>query len=300
MNESEIHIVTVTDISENHIVAEEVLSTIEVPFASHIDSASGIVVLQFHLDTANAAESLAAELREIPEEWRSLGIRFDSVTTSTLAREDWAETWKKHFGIQHPASNIVIKPSWLDYSPSTKEIVVELDPGMCFGTGRHPTTVYCIEALARFAEERKKSLANASFLDAGCGSGILSIAAWKLGFKYILGFDHDPDAIKNSRENLRRNEVPENAVTLVVSDAESFAPKGEQYDFVAANMLANALKKSIENLTKAVKPSGVIAIAGTLADEYPGIKSKVEALGFREIDRKEDGEWSSGTLAKEG
>ena len=297
-NESEIHIVTVTDVSENHIVAEEVLSTIEIPMASLIDSTSGNVVRQFHLDTADAAKNLVAKLREIPAEWRSLGIRFDNVTASTLAREDWAETWKKHFGIQHPTDNIVIKPSWLDYSPAPEEVVVELDPGMCFGTGRHPTTTYCLGALADFAEKRKNKLVNAKFLDAGCGSGILSIAACKLGFGHILAFDHDPDAIHNSRENLERNGIPKDAVTLVVSDAESFDPKGEQYDFVAANMLANALKKSIDNLADTVKPNGVIAIAGTLTNEYPEIKSRVAALGFREIDRKEDGEWTSGALIK--
>ena len=300
MNKPPIHLVRVEDHSRAYSVTEELLSTLGIPFATLSDTNSGAVVRQFHFDTVKEAEKLAAQLRKIPPEWRSLGVSFETITVSALAYEDWAETWKKHFGIQHPARNIVIKPSWLDYSPSSGEVVIELDPGMCFGTGRHPTTVYCLEALARFAEEGKKSLTNASFLDAGCGSGILSIAAWKLGFKYILGFDHDPDAINNSRANLDRNGVPEEAVTLVVSDAESFAPGGKQYDFVAANMLANALKKSIENLAKMVKPNGVIAIAGTLTGEYPEIKSQVAALGFREIGKKQDGEWTSGALLKEG
>ncbi len=298
MDEPEIHVVSATDISENPLASEELLATLGAPFASIMDPDSSVVKRQFHLDSADTAKDMADRLREIPPEWSALGVRFDDVAVFTLRREDWAETWKKHFGIQHPASNIAIKPSWLDYSPRPGEIVIELDPGMCFGTGKHPTTTYCLKALAEFARKRKSDLAKSAFLDAGCGSGILSIAAWKLGFGSILAFDHDSDAIANTRSNLERNGVPSNAVKLLVASAEDFHANGELFDLVAANMLANALERSVGNLAESVKPDGVIAIAGTLEKEHRRIKSLFLQLGFEDIHSKSDGEWVSGTLKK--
>ena len=286
------------DASDDRALTEELLSAAEYSFSVLDDSETGERSISFYFDTEEEAAKTAEILASPPDEWRALGVSFEYVRVERLRREDWAESWKKHFGIQHPAPGIVIKPSWLEHSPSDDETVIELDPGMCFGTGRHPTTVFCLEALVETAAWLKNSKAPKSALEAGCGSGILSIAAWKLGFEPVAAFDKDDEAVVNARDNIQRNGIPDGAILLETADSASFHAGGRQYGVVNANMLAPGLVSGKNALAAAVAEDGYIVLAGTMEKEYDGVAAMFLELGFDEVKTKLDAEWKSGILRK--
>ena len=135
---------------------------------------------------------------------QAFGLRpIGDLRTRVVDEDDWAEAWKQHFHVQHLGRRLVIKPSWLRYRRAGDEVVIDLDPGMAFGTGLHPTTRLCLQAL----EDRADRGPLGRVLDVGCGSGILSIAAVKLGATRALGVDIDPIAIEATEANARHNRV---------------------------------------------------------------------------------------------
>jgi ribosomal protein L11 methyltransferase len=298
-DQGDIVCVDALDVSTNHAVAEEVVNATGIPFSVLTDSETKTVTLRLYPPTPDGVSEAARMLEDPPMEWRGLGVRFENVEIKTIQREDWTESWKKHFPVQHPAPGIAIKPSWLEYAPDEEEIVVELDPGMCFGTGRHPTTTFCIEALAETAgilDGREN--APKSSLEAGCGSGILSLVAWKLGFSPVAAFDKDQEAIDNARENLLRNGISTDDVQLETADSANFTASGRQYGVVAANMLSPGLVSGKNKLANAVARNGFLIIAGTTSKEYHAIEKLFLDLGFQTIRTKTEAEWTSGILEK--
>ena len=127
------------------------------------------------------------------------------VVFSELDEEDWAESWKAFFWPEKVTENIVIKPTWREYHPKSKELVLEIDPGMAFGTGTHPSTALCIGLLEKYVRPKNR------FLDIGTGSGILMVAAARLGAGKGLGIDSDEVAVEIAEKNLRLNQIPETA-----------------------------------------------------------------------------------------
>ena len=241
----------------------------------------------FTEDEAAAHEILKQLERALPD-WQELLASTPRLAVDSVRKQDWSECWKEHFHAFRASRRIVVKPSWEDFTPeSADDILLELDPGMSFGTGYHGTTRACLEFMDELADE----LGPVSFLEAGCGSGILSLAAVKLGFTPVVAFDHDPQAVMCARENLALAGASHVAVST--ADVAAFAPE-QPFAVVAANILAHILDRYAESIASFVAPAGHLLLAGILTEQYAGIKARYEALGFREQRTRTINEWTSG------
>jgi ribosomal protein L11 methyltransferase len=210
-----------------------------------------------------------------------------SIEVKSIPNENWKESWKVYFHVERVSPRIVIKPTWEPYTPLPEDCVIEIDPGMSFGTGQHATTKGCLQFLDSLASP------GMSFLDLGCGSGILSIAAAKLGYTPITALDIDPDSVRIAKENLSDNHV-DPCVEVMVADVSTWeAP--QQYAVVVANILAPVLLANAERIATAVVPqTGILILAGILTEQYASICERYEALGFKEIKQITEAEWTSG------
>lgn len=241
-------------------------------------------------DSETEARQALEVLRQALPEWTWMfdGRTFE-MDYEEIRKENWAETWKQYFHAFRASDRLVIKPSWEDFEASPDDILIELDPGMCFGTGYHGTTKACLQ----FMDELNAKLGPMSFIDAGCGSGILSMAARKLGYAPVLAFDNDPQCIDVSKENLALAKV--DGVDLQVADVFDFQPKPAKV--VAANILAVILMQVADSIIKYVDISdgeGYLILSGILNEQYPELLAKFTGLGLEEIDRRTINEWTSG------
>ena len=212
-------------------------------------------------------------------------------TVAALPIEDWAESWKRFFHVQHVSERVVIRPSWEPYTAKPGECVIDLDPGMSFGTGHHETTRACLIFLDQLAAE----CAARSVLDAGCGSGILALAARKLGFGRVAAFDNDPDAVEIARAN-----AAVNGVTDIAWQVCDLAACAQTADVVVANILAPVLIQDAGEVAAAVVrgPEGTLVVSGILDSQYAGVRAAYEAQGFVEARNLLLGEWRSGLFRR--
>jgi ribosomal protein L11 methyltransferase len=177
--------------------------------------------------------------------------------TRELAEEDWAEAWKKYYTILHIGKHLVIKPSWLEYTAQPADIVVELDPGMAFGTGLHPTTRLCMIALENHLRDTPR------VLDIGTGSGILSITAAKLGAREILALDTDSIAVETAARNVAYNHVDDFVrIDRGSIDAEKHC---NQFDLICINILAEVICDLAPAVASALHSDGIVIASGILA-----------------------------------
>jgi len=201
-----------------------------------------------------------------------------------IVEVDWSETWKKHMPVLQIGERIVIRPSWLEYTPRPSDIVIQLDPGMAFGTGLHPTTQLCLRALER------EPISGGNVLDLGTGTGILSIAAAKLGARSVLAVDNDPIAVQVARENVAENQV---ADLVTLRQGELAAAPGE-YDVVLVNILARVILDMVDNgLVKHIRPGGFLIAAGLLEEQEREVRVAFEEEGFVQQDRQQIKDWVS-------
>ena len=219
--------------------------------------------------------------------------QFDCCLTR-LRNQDWAEAWKRHFKPLNIGSRLLIKPTWSRIRAQPGQVVVELDPGMSFGTGHHPTTAFCLSELVRL---RAPGTAQ-SFLDLGAGSGILSIAAAKLGYGPIEGVEVDRASLKVARANARLNHVEERLRFRCRDVAGLPMRPSRQYDVVCANLTADLLVGQKERLRASVKPSGHLVLAGILSREFGMIRAAYQSAGMRSTRNRQAGEWRSGSFSR--
>ena len=215
-----------------------------------------------------------------------------TLTRTTMEETDWANAWKAHFKTEQVSNRIVIHPVWEPYDQQTDEIVIHIDPGMSFGTGRHETTRSCLRMLDAWTAQGNTG----SFLDLGCGSGILAIAAVKLGLHPVAALDYDPDAVQGTIENQERNAASEAFVPFVGDVSDLHLPR--QFDIVAANILAPVLIEHAQNISNTVKPGGTLILSGILDTQYAQVKAAYTALQLKEVEHLQDGEWTSGRFQK--
>ncbi len=216
------------------------------------------------------------------------------ISLRALRREDWAESWKRHFPPMVIGRRLLVKPSWSQRRPTRGQSVVILDPGLSFGTGQHPTTHFCLDQLVA----AKKPDTSQSFLDIGTGSGILAIAAAKLGYRPVHGFDLDPEAVRVAAENVARNAVAD-AFNPRRRDLLSMpAPKAPRYDVIAANLLANLLLAARDKILAHLRPGGRLIVAGILAREFANVQRSYEQAGLRLVADREQKEWRSGCFLR--
>ena len=201
-----------------------------------------------------------------------------------LEEGEWMESWKSHFTTLH-VGRIVVRPTWLEYAAGDGEIVVDMDPGMAFGTGHHPTTHMCLLELERLVNP------GARVLDVGTGSGILAIAAVKLGAESVLALDIDPIAIKAARSNVRANGLQS---AIKVSRRELTAHRGARgsFDLVVANIYTKIILEMATELVAQATPEGVLALSGIMAERAPEVESRLTEEGCSILRTGRDGDWA--------
>lgn len=231
-----------------------------------------------------SADRAIAIVEEALGHLQAFGLRpIGELQTRFVDEADWAEAWKEHFHVLHLGRRIVIKPSWRRHRKSGDEVVIDLDPGMAFGTGLHPTTRLCLVAL----EERAARGPLGRALDVGCGSGILSIAAVKLGATRARGLDIDPIAIETTEANARHNRVGKR-----VRAHEGTVPSGEgPFDLVLANLIAGVLIELARNLAAELVPGGTLIASGIFIDREADTQAALEGAGFRLVGRWHESDW---------
>lgn len=202
---------------------------------------------------------------------------------SHLDEQVWAESWKAFFHPHPITPGLVVKPTWCDYSPRPGEQVIEIDPGMAFGTGTHPTTSLSIQLLEKYCRPGQ------GVLDVGTGSGILLIAAAKLGAGRLVGVDNDPMALGVARANLLQNNLPPERFALICGHL--LAPITGPHDLVVANILADVIIELLDTLPTVLPPGGRFICSGILRKQKPAVIRKMEDSGFAIDDILEREEW---------
>ena len=219
-----------------------------------------------------------------------VGVSAD-MQVRTFPDEDWTLSYRLHFKTTEISPRLLVVPAWENHEPAPGQAALRIDPGMAFGTGNHATTRACLEYIAE-AEVAQ------SFLDVGCGSGILAVAAKLLGFGEVRGFDLDADAVQVAMETAAGNNVSVPFFRGDLSGHLQGNPDIEPADFVAANVLGPVLIRFAERIVSLVNSGGKIVLSGILDELYPEVKAKYESLGLREESSKLIGEWRTGLFVK--
>lgn len=218
-----------------------------------------------------------------------------------IADQNWMEAWKQHYKPILIGQRLVILPAWMD-SPDPNRVAVRIDPGMAFGTGTHPTTQLCLELMEVFftqssIENRKSEIV----IDVGCGSGILSIAAIKLGAGYTLGVDIDPGSIQNARENADTNHIGEELILGLGSVQEILDGKFafSKAPLVVANILAPVIIHLFDaGLADLIEENGAIILSGILQEQAQAVIEAGQARGLRLDERRQMGDWVALTMSR--
>jgi ribosomal protein L11 methyltransferase len=233
-----------------------------------------------------ALERSVALVTEALGHLQAFGLRpIGELRTRRVVETDWAEAWKAHFPVLRVGRRLVIRPTWRRHRRQPDDVVLALDPGMAFGTGLHPTTRLCLASIETLAD--RGSIANARVLDVGCGSGILAIAALRLGASAAIGIDTDPIAVEATLLNARRN-----AVVRRLRVRHGTVPSGEpSFDVVLANLIAGLLVELAGDLCAELRPGGTLLASGIFVDRDGDVRAAFEAEGLEVRGRTVEGDW---------
>ena len=216
------------------------------------------------------------------------------ISCEGVAREDWSESWKKHFKPIEIGSRLLIKPSWIQQPARPGQKVVVIDPGLSFGTGQHPTTGFCLRQLvARRTPGRQQS-----FLDIGTGSGILAIAAAKLGYAPVHAIDFDSEALRTAQANARRNRVSEQIVLRHQDVTVLRRQSAQRYSLICANLISNLLLTERNRILARLAADGLLVLAGILRNKFLQVQKAYQSAGLKLIGSRADGEWRSGCFGR--
>ncbi|NLP27365.1 MAG: 50S ribosomal protein L11 methyltransferase [Clostridia bacterium] len=240
-------------------------------------------VVRGYFNETESGEALLAYVKGKVQELIDMGIDVGEGTVSCqlVKEEDWANNWKKYYKPTKIGENITIKPVWEDYEPLENEMVIELDPGMAFGTGTHETTRMCILALEKYVK------ADTTVFDIGTGSGILVIAAAKMGAKHVLGVDLDPVAVNSAKENVALNNL-NNIEILEGNLMDLVEGKG---DLIVANIIAEIITVLVDQVKDCLKKGGIFISSGIIKERESMVVEKLKSSGFAVKETIYDGEW---------
>jgi len=288
--------ISVTATPETEDAVSELLgSTFAQPVSSYTDAETRVTAASVYLrDKAGWSRdnraALALGLERIAASGLDLGP--GRVSAKRIRRTDWAESWKRHFRPMTIGSALLLKPGWSRRRPRKGQAVVVLDPGLSFGTGRHPTTAFCLRQLVA----RRRPGEAQSCLDVGTGSGILAIAAAKLGYAPVHAFDCDPQAVLVARANARRNRVSAQ-IRFRQQDLTSLPRRAErQYSLICANLVSPLLLAQRSRLLARLPADGVLVAAGVLNEEFAQVQRVLSRAGLRLLAGRTEGEWRSGAF----
>jgi len=206
-------------------------------------------------------------------------------TFTVIDEADWAEAWKANYQPVRVGRRLLVKPAWLEATVAPEDVLIELDPGMAFGTGTHPSTQLCLMAAEDLVGPQQR------VLDLGCGSGILAIAAARLGAREVLALDVDPVAVRVARENARANGVGAR-VTVRQGSLEDALREGRRFDLVLVNILAKVIVEMCHHgLAETVQPGGTLVAAGIIEDQADEVAGALEKAGLPVEARRPSGDW---------
>jgi ribosomal protein L11 methyltransferase len=284
-----------TTLEAEDAIAEILGGIFHCPVSSFFDlekKTNRVTVFLPHAIQPQSLKELGHGLKHVKE--CGLDIGPGKISVRKVRREDWAESWKRHFKPIEIGGALLIKPSWSRKRPGAGQAVVILDPGLSFGTGQHPTTAYCLkEVVQNFSKKGQ------SFLDIGTGSSILAIAAAKLGYTFIRAFDFDPEAVRVARANARANGVL-NKIKITHSDVAKLPIRAvERFDVICANLISDLLVKERKRIIAQLNPGGILVLAGILRIEFSGVRQAYERSGLKLISTRSKKEWQSGSFSFE-
>ncbi len=246
--------------------------------------------LELNSQTRDQLAAIRAQLDALKAEGSGVDWGTLALETENVADSDWAETWKRFYKPFRLGNRLVVKPSWEPYEAKPDDLIIELDPGMAFGTGTHETTSMCLEMLEKHLAPGMR------VMDVGTGSGILAIAAAKLGAGETLAIDIDPDAVKVAKENVAHNHASD-SVRVVRGDL--CKSEAMPCELAVANIVADAICMLAGPLTKHLLPGGLLVCSGIIREREADVLAAAQAAGYTLFDRMEKGEWVALALRNE-
>lgn len=242
------------------------------------------VLVKGYILLEESPEALLHNLRESILDLKAFGldVGIATIVSREVDEDDWAKAWKKYYKPVRVSDHVTVSPSWEVYEAEADEKVIRLDPGMAFGTGTHPTTVLCIRALEKVIQGGE------NVIDVGCGTGVLSIAAAKLGASSILALDLDQVAVESATLNVGMNEVSDQ-VTVRKNDL-LHGIEG-QYDLVVANILAEVIVTFVDQVAERLKSGGTYITAGIISNKADMVKEALEKDGLPVVETFHEEDW---------
>lgn len=240
-----------------------------------------IAYLPFTESVIAVIESIRAEVAALAE--FGLDVGKAEVVAAEVEDEDWATSWKQYYRPIPVGERLLVKPSWESTDPKWQDrLVIELDPGMAFGTGTHETTTMCLEILER------ADLVGRRVVDVGSGSGILAIAAARLGATHVEALDYDPVAVRVASENVKRNGVSR---IVNVQESDLLAAVTGEYDIIVANIIARIIIAALPQVSDRLKEGGIFIASGIIREKADQVAAELAAYGFSLLERRDSGEW---------
>jgi len=219
------------------------------------------------------ADALACSVPQIPIE----------LLHCEIDEQEWETAWRKHYKTLRVGNRLIIKPAWEDYEAMTGQVVIEIDPGMAFGTGQHATTRLCLLAFETYLRP------GMTVLDLGTGSGILAIAAAKLGASSILALDINPAVVVIARSNVEANGVA--GIVTVEQGTLPLGTKGKIFDLVAVNITADVIEELSHSLASCLEPRGIIIASGFAEERLEGVIERLDQVGIKTMEVLAEEQW---------
>jgi len=252
-----------------------------------------VVTVKAYLAADDSLDEKLASIRAGLDEIAARGVdtKPAEFSVTRVQDEDWANSWKAYFHTDKVGERVVIQPSWEKYDPQEGEVVLRLDPGAAFGTGTHPTTAMCLRAMEKLIKP------GMTVFDVGTGSGVLAIAAAKLGAKEVRAVDYDATAVRVARENIEANGVAD-----VVSTAESdlFSAIPGRAGLVTANLIADLVIRLLPDLGAHLEKGGALLASGIIESRAQEVREAAETAGFFVAEDHEEKEWHAMVIRRRG
>jgi len=245
----------------------------------------GPLTVRGYLPADSRAQESQRRVEEAIYYLRRIYPKIPAPSFQRVEEQDWAEAWKRGYHPIRVGERFLIKPAWIDVEPEPGQIVIEMDPGMAFGTGTHPTTQLCLQACERFARP------GITMLDLGTGSGILAIGAARLGCEDILARDTDEVAVRSARENVRRNGVSDR-VSVEQGSLEDLVEASRQFDLCVANLTARIITRLAgQGIERLVKVGGTFVFSGLIDEQADDVVETLRGIGLHPLDRRHLDDW---------
>lgn len=287
------------EIENNIPLGEEDRTKMFIDFLPELPPDDGSSSVSFYLEDGKDHSELLKQVADGIEWQRQfVDVGEGSIQSADTEDIDWMNNWKAYFHA-FSVGNILIKPTWEQLKEQDRDkILIEIDPGISFGTGKHETTQLCIRQLMKYITGHE------AVLDIGCGSGILSVAALKLGADFVTGTDLDENCMVSTEENMRQNHLPKECGAFYVGNLIDDTALQEKvgtnrYDIVVANILADVIIPMAKVIPDRLKTGGIFITSGIIDFKEGEVKKAIEDTGLRVIEINHDGEWVNITARKE-